>query len=168
MSGSIGYLDAWRQWLDGQQPSPDLQLGFMSIRWWGRAGKIAAFFGGGTIILDLIGPDRLRAVARDRGSLKRFGDQYLMVSAYATIFAAGLVTAYLGTWDILPSEPDLSGVVLFLGLGLMLGAGSLAAIAVIGPGLMIRILDTERPAQVLRYFALAFLAVGFHFDLLAS
>jgi hypothetical protein len=28
--------------------------------WWGRAGKIAAFLGGLTVVLDVIGPDRIR------------------------------------------------------------------------------------------------------------
>jgi hypothetical protein len=36
------------------------------------------------------------------------------------------------------------------------------------PDIVIRTLDNERPAQIVRYIGVALLLVGFHFDLLAS
>jgi hypothetical protein len=38
-----------------------LQLWGMPILWWGRIGKLAEFTAGLVVVLDLIGPDRLRA-----------------------------------------------------------------------------------------------------------
>jgi hypothetical protein len=42
---TISYLEAWRVWFSGEEVDPQAQLWFMSVRWWGRAGKIMGFLG---------------------------------------------------------------------------------------------------------------------------
>ena len=65
---TIGYLDAWSRWFDGQDIT-QLRLGFMTVLWWGRVGKIAAFLGGLTFILDLVGERRLRSAGKSTKKL---------------------------------------------------------------------------------------------------
>jgi hypothetical protein len=65
-SVTIGYFEAWRMWLAGQQVPGDATMWFMSVRWWGRLGKVLCLVAGGTVLLDIIGPQRLRSFAEDR------------------------------------------------------------------------------------------------------
>jgi hypothetical protein len=59
----VDLLEAWRLWGSGQ-PTADLVLWGLPILWWGRIGKLAQFAGALTVVLDLIGPARLRAWGR--------------------------------------------------------------------------------------------------------
>jgi hypothetical protein len=79
MRVTIGYLEAWRLWFSGQQPPSDAVLWFMSLRWWARAGKLAAFVGGATVILDLIGPERLRQFGQTRQQVHLFRQNMFVV-----------------------------------------------------------------------------------------
>lgn len=56
---NVGLLEAWRLWSEGKSLT-DYELWGLSILWWGRAGKVIQFLGGLTILLDLLGPERLR------------------------------------------------------------------------------------------------------------
>ncbi|MEK6441858.1 hypothetical protein [Pseudonocardia sp. T1-2H] len=62
MAGTITWWDAWRLWFSGQEVDTQLRLGPWSILWWGRVGKIASFLAGATVVLDLIGHERLRRI----------------------------------------------------------------------------------------------------------
>ncbi|MDB6060743.1 MAG: hypothetical protein JWM78_846 [Verrucomicrobiaceae bacterium] len=55
----LNWIQAWEQWRTGAQLS-NATLWGLSILWLGRAGKIAEFIGGATVILEIIGPDRIR------------------------------------------------------------------------------------------------------------
>ncbi|SMD16204.1 hypothetical protein [Lentzea albidocapillata] len=48
-------------WFSGKQTSGATLWG-LSMVWWGRAGKLLQFMAGCVVILDLVGPDRLRAI----------------------------------------------------------------------------------------------------------
>ncbi|SDK26379.1 hypothetical protein SAMN04488074_1053 [Lentzea albidocapillata subsp. violacea] len=48
-------------WFSGKQTSGATLWG-LSMVWWGRAGKLMQFMAGCVVILDLVGPDRLRAI----------------------------------------------------------------------------------------------------------
>ncbi len=52
--------DAWREWAAGND-TLDLVLWGLEIRWWGRIGKMLQFAGALTVILDIVGPERLIA-----------------------------------------------------------------------------------------------------------
>jgi hypothetical protein len=54
----------------------DTQLRLLPVLWWSRGGKVDSFLGGATLILDLIGPDRLRALVRNRDRFRRTYDYF--------------------------------------------------------------------------------------------
>lgn len=57
--GDTDFTRAARIWLDGRSASGE-PLWCKTVLWWARAGKILQFAAGLVVILDLIGPDRLR------------------------------------------------------------------------------------------------------------
>ena len=54
------FFNAWHLWWQGSL-TRDFNLYGLGLLWWGRIGKAVAFIGALTVVLDLIGPDRLRA-----------------------------------------------------------------------------------------------------------
>jgi hypothetical protein len=163
---AIGYLEAWRTWLAGQQPSGDAVMWFMSIRWWGRAGKMAAFIGGATVILDLVGSARLKTIGRFSSEVWKESRSHV-----AGVTAAIVLCALpLGTFVIVAANlgrNEWADVSLIATAGL-LGLGLWLVMPLLMNWLIDKVLNRERPAQVLRYIGLFLLFVGFHFDLLAS
>jgi hypothetical protein len=59
--GSSDLARAWRIWTDGRSASTEPLWG-KTVLWWARAGKIMQFAAGLVVILDLIGPERLRRI----------------------------------------------------------------------------------------------------------
>jgi hypothetical protein len=57
-----GLWPAWAAWLRGPS-APGRALWPATIFWWGRAGKVLEFLGGLAVLLDLVDPARLRALA---------------------------------------------------------------------------------------------------------
>ncbi|MCG5464853.1 hypothetical protein MED01_003112 [Micromonospora sp. MED01] len=51
--------ELFRLWIAGKETS-DIHIFGLSMIWWGRVGKLLQFLGGLVVILDLIGPERLR------------------------------------------------------------------------------------------------------------
>ncbi|MEV6238819.1 hypothetical protein [Lentzea sp. NPDC051838] len=58
-----GLWEAWRLWGTGASTQQFVLWG-MPLLWWGRAGKVAQFVAGLAVLLDLIGPVRLRTWAQ--------------------------------------------------------------------------------------------------------
>ena len=56
---SVTLLQAWTGWFNGQL-GPDHLLWGVEILWWGRVGKVAQFVGALTVIVEIVGADRLR------------------------------------------------------------------------------------------------------------
>jgi hypothetical protein len=169
VSATVGYFEAWGQWFSGQQVSSDARLWFMSVRWWERAGKIAAFLGGATVVLDLIGPERLRTWVADKERLRSRASDWLVVGpiTFCVVLTILDVLVIVDAIDIIPNSGvawafAVSPVVALIVFPLFEGLAALLT------RLTIRTLDAPRPAQALRYFGLVLLVVGFHFDLLAS
>lgn len=139
----------------------------MPILWWSRGGKIVSFVGGATLVLDLVGPDRLRELGR--APTRHWGRITEMRNS--TTLVLGIVGAVLPMAALVPTF--LTGSLIGLAIlavvmvGTLLAFGFVAAVH-FGPPLLIRLLDTDKPAQVLRYVGAVMLLVGFHFDLLAS
>lgn len=148
-------------WFAGQQVPGDAVLWWMSVRWWSRAGQLAAFLGGATVVLDLIGPERLRELGR--GSRKfhnSMGEPAPLRWILGNLAVSGLA-AYL----IIVTAVNLG-----LAEAVVAAASWLVANAVFiyGGTVVAKILDSPRPAQALRYVGVALLLVGFHFSLLSS
>ncbi|WP_212841676.1 hypothetical protein [Catellatospora sp. IY07-71] len=57
--GNTDFMRAGRVWLDGRSASGEPLWG-RTVLWWARAGKVLQFAAGLVVILDLIGPERLR------------------------------------------------------------------------------------------------------------
>jgi hypothetical protein len=49
----------WQLWWN-HQLNPDCQLGLLSITWWGRIGKLLGAAGFMAVIIEIIGPDKLK------------------------------------------------------------------------------------------------------------
>ncbi len=166
---TIGYLEAWGLWFSGEQPPSDAVMGFMTVRWWGRVGKIAAFIGGATVILDLIGPDRLREIsARSTkwsrravsSPLQKFAPLFVLLTLTASTFTASVLT--------FPGIQDVARVAALLAVLLTLLIVSAMMTRVLILQLLADAFANERSERVVRWAAIAVLTVGFHFDLLAS
>jgi hypothetical protein len=61
MIEEVGLLEAWRLWFSGNLMSDSLLWGVMKILWWGRIGKVIVLAAALTIVVDIIGPERLRS-----------------------------------------------------------------------------------------------------------
>ncbi len=56
---SVTILEAWRLWFHASLPEGAVLWG-VTILWWGRAGKLAQFFGAALIVAEILGPEKLR------------------------------------------------------------------------------------------------------------
>ncbi|WP_248960266.1 hypothetical protein [Sphaerisporangium perillae] len=145
----ISYLDAWALWLDGRSTLGDDLFGLPMI-WWGRGGKIAAFAGGLTVLLDLLGPERLRYGPR-------LARKIMIGIGAVTMFALVLWLAIIVL--------AVMGVIALLLWGLVYRK--------LRDGFH-RLLDwyprftAEALESWSRWTCFALVVIGFHFDLLAS
>jgi hypothetical protein len=163
VSGTIGYLDAWSLWLSGQQPPGDWWMGPMTIRWWSRIGKIATFIGGGTVVLDLVGPTRLkRWASQARRSGDRIRDWAPPLALSMSIFL--LLIIIIAIINSLPVPPLTAAALLGV---VALTFGTIANSEKIFVGIA-GLLEKTHPGTEIRVAATCLLAAGFHFDLLAS
>ncbi|MEV0387048.1 hypothetical protein [Nonomuraea sp. NPDC050643] len=162
----ISYLEAWRMWFDGKSTVGNNLLG-VPMLWWGRTGKIGAFLGGMTVVLDVIGPERIR----------QFGERVRRVDPWADLPEKWLRVPSMIIW--------LIGAVPF-GISAYVGGGSVEwtigvpmlvcyvaiAFAVVNPDALAKLaammLENPVSERILRWIAVVLLIVGFHFDLLAS
>jgi hypothetical protein len=61
--GNTELVRAWQVWAEGRSASAE-PLWSETVLWWARTGKILQFAAGLTVLLDLIGPERLRRSGR--------------------------------------------------------------------------------------------------------
>jgi hypothetical protein len=128
------------------------------------------------VILDLIGPERLRAIGNERSlssAAENFANRHLvlLVRVALLLLAAILVYGYAtdyGRRSHLPFDSTVLDGVLLTVLVFLFASLVVTFILKPLPTLISRLLDTHRPALILRYLGLVLLFVGFHFDLLAS
>ncbi|NUW39894.1 hypothetical protein [Nonomuraea rhodomycinica] len=148
----ISYLDAWGMWLDGRSALGHDLLG-LPVIWWGRFGKILSFVSGATVVVDLVGPEKL----------SRYGERLARFMARRPsrkTFVVGLLT---GGAVIVVTEPiGVPWPVEFV-LGSTLGGAAGMLSFRLGCTL-------QRPdfPVAMRWVSLGLFVVGFHFDLLAS
>jgi hypothetical protein len=68
--GNTEFVRAWRIWTDGRSAQPEPLWGH-TVLWWARTGKLLQFAAGLVVILDLVGPVRLRNAGT--GATQRLG-----------------------------------------------------------------------------------------------
>jgi hypothetical protein len=168
-------IDAWRMWIAGQPVDTGTLWGW-PILYWGRAGKIAAFLGGLTVILDLAGPDRLREagvhlrrlVWRKRGDppVRRATDWLLGCALFGAAFALTVLFVEPLVDDLTELPQLLQEIVLFVTF--FVGVVVLTLLCTALALAMERVLNSTTPGYALRLIAVTLIVVGFHFDLLAS
>jgi hypothetical protein len=170
----VDYADAWARWFDGDPSLRDASLWGLRVLWWGRIGKLAAFLAGLTLVLDIIGPERLRQFSERYVQRHRRGAGPGWSAVVAAV--AGLV---LG-WAIL-----FPGKVSFLGMSFEIyttgfttvtaGIALVVSLALLAPTLLhglrrvlIVVFENDALARTVQTTSLALFIVGFHFDMLAS
>lgn len=157
-----GLLEVVSQWLSGRKVDDNLVVLGLEMIWWGRIGKVLAFLGGGTIILDIIGPERVTEWSKARRAVAprtRRAVHHLVVSLAFLVIA--LVVPPLIMRNDLPAL-QLTVVVAVAVVALMSFAGRAVADGVA------RLLRKGAGATVLRLCAAILLSVGFLLDLASS
>ena len=147
-----------------QGPAEALLWGF-SIRGWGRAGKILAFLGGTTVILDLLGAHRLR----EWGNRIRGGGSTTLSRTFDWLAILAMV---LGSLWVVFLRDDLDESIYVKGAWSWTAATVLLLTANSGFLLdfliYLAVVTLDEDAKLVRMAAIALLVAGFQFDLLSS
>ncbi|MEU8207135.1 hypothetical protein [Streptosporangium sp. NPDC049046] len=177
----IGYFEAWQMWLNGRSTLGNDMFGLPMI-WWGRAGKIAAFVSGMTILLDIAGPERLTSFAGRLHALVQALWSHALIYSFS-VASFVMAFSWVAIWDLvwsidIPVPVAVSGLDVFVGLLRIVAIVALCfllPLAIAGTVLVIDKVCAKLPtifthprAVHIRIVAAALLIVGFHFDLLAS
>jgi hypothetical protein len=73
LMADLTLIDAWSSWSSGNTIGDDTLWG-VKILWWGRIGKIVMALSALTIIAEIVGPERIRAVGKALRGTFRFRD----------------------------------------------------------------------------------------------
>jgi hypothetical protein len=99
-------LHAWREWLAGHDIT-HLPVFGIEVRWWGRLGKTLEFLGGLTVVIDLLGRERMeefhatllrrraRLLARFRSNVTTDGEIPVKTVDPKTAHEKGLRVAFI-------------------------------------------------------------------------
>ncbi|HEX4811304.1 MAG TPA: hypothetical protein VFV66_00930 [Nonomuraea sp.] len=171
----MGYLDALQRWLSGDPALQDATLYGMSMLWWGRFGKILAFLGGMTVVLDILGPDRIREYGGRLRAIPRSPTNTSPVVAAALTSLATCGAAVLGAAVDMVTVPGRESLALLV----LVAAGVVAVVWVTLAATRSKlfegafngvawVLEHRRTLLWWRVTSFFALVIGFHFDLLAS
>jgi hypothetical protein len=169
----LSYFEAWQLWMSGKSTIGNDLFGIPMI-WWGRGGKVVAFLAGLTVVLDAVGPERIR-----RWSESRRDFELSRSKAWRRAFHVTL--AFVGAWELfsLPvywnfpmtnevrlawqTVSAISGLVMVLCLTAVTPQVARSSVR-----LFARLLEKPVAESVIRWSAIVLFVIGFHFDLLAS
>ncbi|MFE0151062.1 hypothetical protein ACFWY5_28210 [Nonomuraea sp. NPDC059007] len=159
----LGLFEAWGIWFEGRSLTGHCVLG-LPILWWSRIGKVLAFTGGLTAILDLLGPDVLRRFS-ERLRTTRRAQQFVATSTWALVGVfMGLVSTVIATWTFWgPFFLEAGVIVIVCAAALVLSGVSDKIFARVAS-----IIEDPKTERWWRVGSFVLLLVGFHFDLLAS
>ncbi|MER6006317.1 hypothetical protein ABT120_47770 [Nonomuraea angiospora] len=164
----ISYLEAWSLWSAGTDIKSRILWG-LEIYKWARLAKVAALLAGLAILIDIVGPVRLREWL---SPLKRPVETTVM----AAVGILCLVLPFAFLWFVASTLPGpiALGALILLPIGLGIGAYILESFikgkghpvaAVAG---LVKITKHTVFIQFVRTTSLILLVAAFHFDFLAS
>lgn len=159
----ITLAEAWTLWWSGQQLT-DHTIHGLSVLWLARLGKLLAFLAGTTIVLDVIGPERLIA-----WSQKASTDPKLKRGVITALFAMGLalgVVAEVLAWqrnDFTSPDYNLRWALLVGFVSSLLGANAERIAGWVGHALA-----REGIEKWVRRVAIPLFFLGFALDYMAS
>ena len=167
-------VEAWNLWWSGNQLTDHTLYG-VSILWLSRAGKLLTFLAGVTIVLDAIGPERLRAYADRVKHTGRHRSQMwrefpvttrllyvgIIASSVLSLTSALLIVLYDGepVW-LFFAWWGIAGIVLFLFDFLSITGRAAQAAA--------WVLEHDRLDRTVRAIAVPLFLTGFVLDVLAA
>lgn len=163
MVQAVDYFDAWRLWADGNEALRNTELWGLPVFWWGRIGKVLAFLAGFTILLDLIGPERIREYSKNialrlrRHDGKRFTNETIGMGG-------GFLGMILAIEVIVPRGTPLWVYVVVVPLCSVVGI----SLSVLLRAVFSTVLNRNSTSHMVRWLSLACFLIGFHFDMLAS
>ena len=172
---SVGYLEAWARWFGGDATLRDARLWGLPVLWWGRLGKSAAFLAGMTLILDIIGPERLRQFSA------RYVNKFRLRPGFewSALLLAAAAGAFIVWATYFPGKIEVLGLeitVFSIGFNTETAGIALAfSLALLAPAvlqgfhqLLLYVFKHDALAQTVRTASLFLFVAGFHFDMLAS
>lgn len=189
---SIDLGEALASWLSGQKLGENTALYGLSVIWWARLAKVGTFLAGFTLILDLVGPERVRKVSRE---LRRYsywwgspmsyvfaGSALILLQTVALIaFFTYVPFPFMETYIYLPGDNFVSVgyVVVARPLGqavpvlLALSVPPLVATLFFGAvqatfACVASVFDSAKGQAAFRWSSLALLVTSFSVDLLTS
>ncbi|MEV4166670.1 hypothetical protein [Nonomuraea dietziae] len=162
----LGLGDAWELWLQGAPISQHTLYGCPMVTV-GRLGKVASFMGALTVLLDLVGVEKLKAMSE---AAQRWLDQhdsnvaenrlppgkgiYVLTFLISLVFIFFLARTFDEWTSAIPLYPAIAVFSYLPALTLRI--------------LWLLLLGGRIPAHPLRWIGFVLFVVGFHFDLLAS
>lgn len=166
----LDLFEAWGLWLDNIQVNQHTLFG-VSILALGRIGKVVSFVAGMTVILDLIGPERLQRFGRRTTSadVDTFRPWHMatmilvLPGAAVALFWYAVQDGYVTVSDTARTAVNMAfyGVVLVT----LFLFPRVTNWVIRGMG---RLLQNPELEPRVRWGSVVLLMVGFHFDLLAS
>ncbi|MDF5752937.1 hypothetical protein [Spongiactinospora sp. TRM90649] len=166
---SIGYFEAWGIWWEGKSTLGHDLFGVMSMVWVGRIGKVLSFVGGLTILLDIVGAERLKRLAP---VIKNAGALLVLSAIGSAFFLIPAVSEHVFILvDLVERMPDIPvlSVLLFVVAFLvtMIFAVFGPILLFYAPGLLLmwlqeqvaRLLAHERNVTIMRIGAFACIVV---------
>jgi hypothetical protein len=155
-------LEALNSWRLGYEVDQQAVMFGLRLIWWGRIGKALTFLAGATIVLDIIGPERIAEWSRSRIRIAPRTSRMVKYSfgmAVAGVAILTLVTPVI--W-----------VNYLIALGLVLFVGMIAAPLEFFSNVIARtvsgIFRRGALAEALRICAAFILVIGFALDMLTS
>ncbi|WP_113699707.1 hypothetical protein [Nonomuraea lactucae] len=147
----LDLFGAWGLWMDNVQVNQHTLYGF-SILAMGRIGKVVSFFAGMTVVLDIIGPERIRQFG---GRAKQFDPIHSLTFRKVAV-GVGLVGALIGVAAGISGLADLGSAVenILSVVGVVVGGVALIATPQIARALaqgVARGLENEAWERVIRW-----------------
>lgn len=188
---SVGYWEAWSIWLSGQKVD-EFQMWNVPLLWWGRIGKLLQFTGGLSVVIDLVGSERLRRLSEAISSWRRYLHLAMTSGSLANApkfvvrlsWMIGGVTAILGVAILAIAVREFPALRIDLPQPHRAAIGLLSLVItfaltlaltygiswIIGQALVVLawLVHSEGPGHPMRWVAFILVIMGFHFDLLAS